>query len=259
MMCWAGLPMLKRMIPVLLVDNKRLVKTRTFKEPKYVGDPLNAVKIFSEKEADELICLDIGASKRGQGPDFALIQDIASEARMPFAYGGGVRTLHQIEKLLKGGVEKIVLTHALFADFVFVKDALREFGSSTICACVNVKKNLLGAYKVYDYVAQKTRPESLSVLLKSLSDIGVGECILQSVERDGAMQGYDLKLLQKARPFVAMPLVMLGGGASLDHMKEAIAHDADAVAAGSFFVFYGKYRAVLITYPSYDERKEYDA
>ncbi|MBS2034806.1 imidazole glycerol phosphate synthase subunit HisF [bacterium] len=245
--------MLKRVIPVLLLSNRGLVKTQKFGSPKYVGDPINAVKIFSEKEADELVFLDINASKNGTEPDYALVKDIASEAYMPFAYGGGITDLGHADKILKNGAEKVVLNEALFSHPELASQLIQEFGASTVVGCVNVKKDPRGEYGVYSHKDSKIRSESLVEHLKRCADLGLGEIILQSVDQDGLMQGYDSRLISLARPYVNAPLVALGGAGKLPDITSALAAGADAAAAGSLFTFYGKYRAVLITYPSYQE------
>jgi cyclase len=248
--------MLKRVIPVLLLSNRGLVKTQKFGSPKYVGDPINAVKIFSEKEADELVFLDINASKNGAEPDFALVKDIASEAYMPFAYGGGITNLSQADKILKNGAEKVVLNEALFSHPELAAQLIQEFGASTVVGCVNVKKDSRGEYGLYSHKEARIRPEPLITHLALCAELGLGEVILQSVDQDGLMQGYDTKLLSFARPHVKVPLVALGGAGKLSDITAALHSGADAAAAGSLFTFYGKYRAVLITYPSYQEIRE---
>lgn len=247
--------MLKRVIPVLLLSGKQLVKTREFQNPTYVGDPLNAVKLFSEKEADELIVLDIDASREARDPHFDLIQAMAEEAHMPFSYGGGITSLAQIEKILRQGTEKIVFNTAAHKNPTLIKQAVQEFGASTISLCINVKKGLLGRYSIYDYLKKGRKKKDFQTQLQEIVSWGCGEHIIQSVERDGTSKGYDTHLIKTVRPFFTTPVVALGGAKDLSDMKDVLRSGADAVAAGSLFVFYGKYRAVLITYPSYEERK----
>lgn len=249
--------MFKRVIPVLLLSGRGLVKTRQFAQPKYVGDPINAVKIFSEKEADELVFLDIDASRQGRQPDLALIKDISSEAYMPFAYGGGVKTVAQAEGILKNGAEKLVLNDLLLTHPELVAEFVLEFGSSALVACVNVKKDAQGVYRLYCYREGKTVAQTLSDHLRRCQDLGVGEVILQSVDEDGSMQGYDTRLISQVRPQVQVPMVALGGAGRLPDLRAALEAGADAAAAGSLFTFYGKYRAVLLTYPSSEEMHEF--
>lgn len=248
--------MLKRIIPVLLLSHHGLVKTQKFLSPKYVGDPINAVKIFSEKEADELVFLDIQASKENKLPDYNLIKDIASEAYMPFSYGGGIKNLACAEKILKNGAEKIVLNNVLFSNRALATKMIAEFGVSTVVACIDVKKNIFGQYKIYSHVQKKTVDIGFEEYLKVCEDIGFGEVIIQNVDQDGLMKGYDVELITKARSYISSPLVALGGAGSLQNIETILHSGADAAAAGSLFTFYGKYRAVLITYPSYNEIKE---
>lgn len=245
--------MLKRVIPVLLLSGRGLVKTQKFGSPKYVGDPINAVKIFSEKEADEIVFLDIEATRLKRDPDFNLIRDISSEAYMPFAYGGGVHSLAQAERILRNGAEKIVLTSVLLSNPGLARRMIGEFGASTVVTCVDVKKKPCGTYGVYSHVDGKIIPTSLKQHLQICREIGFGEVIVQSVDRDGEMSGYDTALLSSVRPDIDAPLVALGGAGKVLDVRHALGAGADAAAAGSLFTFYGKYRAVLITYPDYNE------
>lgn len=241
--------MLKRIIPVLLLSGKGLVKTKGFKNPKYVGDAINAVRIFSEKEVDEIVFLDIEATKHNNGPDYDLIKSIASEAYMPFAYGGGIKTLKQAEEILKNGAEKIIVNNAFLNETAEVSQMVKEFGSQSVVVCINIKKNLLGNYKIFDYKSGKLLSETMVDHLKKCHEIGFGEVIIQNVDFDGHMTGYDLKLIELARNNISLPLVTLGGAGIYDDFKKAFQMGADAVAGGSVFTFYGKYRAVLINYP----------
>lgn len=241
---------------MLLLSGRGLVKTQRFHNPKYIGDPINAVKIFSEKEADELVFLDIQASRKNQAPDFNLIKDIASEAYMPFSYGGGINSLGYAEKILKNGAEKIVLNNVLLSNPGLASEMILEFGASSVVACVDVKKNIFGKYRVYSYVQEKTIDMDFGDYLKMCEDIGFGEIIIQSVDLDGFMKGYDKDLILKARENISAPLVALGSAGSLEDMRDILNIGADAAAAGSLFTFYGKYRAVLITYPNYNEIRE---
>jgi len=238
-----------RVIPVLLLHDNGLVKTKEFDHPVYVGDPVNAVKIFNLKEVDELVFLDINASKNNTEPDYDLISDIASEAFMPFGYGGGVINIEQIRKLLRIGVEKIILNTSL-EDTDFVKQAVSVFGSSTIVASIDVVSNSINKF-VYCHKTRKVKND-VSVLdyIKSVEMLGVGEIIINSVERDGMYTGYDIDLLKSVSEMVGVPVVGCGGARNLVDIKELISSTGcTAAAAGSMFVFYGKHKAVLITYP----------
>ncbi len=233
-----------RVIPVLLLQNNGLVKTKKFEKATYVGDPINAVKIFNLKEVDELIFLDINASKERTEPNYDLIADIASEAFMPFGYGGGVKNISEIRKLLRIGVEKIILNTSL-KDENFVREAVSIFGSSTIVASVDISNNC-----VYNH-ANKTRGNcDIISHVKKIEELGVGEIMVNSVDRDGCYTGYDLDILKNVAEMVNLPVIACGGAANLDDIKNLIKKtECSAAAAGSMFVFYGKYKAVLITYP----------
>ncbi|MES2445761.1 MAG: AglZ/HisF2 family acetamidino modification protein [Bacteroidota bacterium] len=237
-----------RVIPVLLLHNNGLVKTKKFEKPEYIGDPINAVKIFNLKEVDELIFLDINASNLHTEPDYELIADIASEAFMPFGYGGGVNTIAQIRKLLRIGVEKIILNTSL-KDEEFVKEAVAIFGSSTIVASIDVYKN-----QVYNHATKSFASKNVIEYVKKIEDLGVGEIMFNSVDRDGCYTGYDIDLLKMVSDAVGVPVIGCGGARDLDDIKRLISQTGcTAAAAGSMFVFYGKYKAVLITYPEESE------
>jgi cyclase len=242
-----------RVIPVLLLRGQGLVKTIKFKQPKYVGDPINAVRIFNEKEADELVFLDITATPEGRGPDFELLSDIAGEAFMPMAYGGGITTLVQIRRIFELGFEKVILNSAAYKNPGLISEAAAIFGSQSIVGCVDVRKNLLGRYELCSVSAKVKEKSSLFEHLASLTQNGVGEILVNSIDRDGTMGGYDLKLLREVSAAVTVPVIACGGAGSLDHLVEAVQNGhATAVAAGSLFVFMGPHRAVMINYP---ERK----
>ncbi|MCR4030922.1 MULTISPECIES: AglZ/HisF2 family acetamidino modification protein [Flavobacterium] len=246
-----------RITPCLLVHNKGLVKTTNFKDPKYVGDPLNAVKIFNEKEVDELIVLDIDATIEGRGPDFELIQNLAIECRMPFCYGGGVTTVEQAKKIISLGAEKVALSAAAIYDTEILKKIANAVGSQSVVVVIDVKKKkLFGGYEIVTHNGKKTASVKLADFLETLNQIGIGELVVNSVDNDGKMQGLDFKLFDFVRDQTEMPMTILGGVGTLEHIKEAISrYKTIGVSAGSFFVFKGKYRAVLISYPKFEERK----
>jgi cyclase len=242
-----------RVIPVLLLRGQGLVKTIKFKEPKYIGDPINAVRIFNEKEVDELVFLDITATPEGRGPDFELLSDIASEAFMPMAYGGGVTTLVQARRIFELGFEKVILNSAAYKNLELISEAASIFGSQSIVGCIDVRKNLLGRYELCSASAKVKEKPNLFEHLALLTQSGVGEILVNAVDRDGTMGGYDLKLLREVSAAVTVPMIACGGAGSLDHLVEAVQDGhATAVAAGSLFVFMGPHRAVMINYP---ERK----
>ena len=247
---------ISRVIPCLLLRNNGLVKTVKFKDATYVGDPINAVKIFNEKEVDELIFLDIDASKNKKEPPYELLKDIASECFMPLCYGGGISTTDQIRKIIKCGVEKVSINTSAFKNPEFIRDASEIFGASTIVVAIDVKKSIFGKYTVYINGGKENTgkdPVEYAILAEKM---GAGEILLNSIDKDGTMQGYDIDLVKKVSSVVKIPLIVSGGAGSIDHMKEGISKGgASAVSAGSFFVFHGKRRAVLISYPSVEEIK----
>lgn len=243
-----------RVIPVLLLRNKGLVKTVEFKEGKYIGDPINAVKIFNEKEVDELVFLDIMASKEQREPNFEVISDIATECFMPFGYGGGIRSIEHIKKLFSLGVEKAIINSYAIENPSFIKEASDFFGSQSIVVSIDVKKSLMGKYKVYDSSKNKLTdldPVEFSIKMESS---GCGEIFLNSVDRDGTMKGYGIELIRKVTDKVNIPVIACGGAGKLEDLRDAVKQgNASAVAAGSLFVFQGKHRAVLINYPTQKE------
>lgn len=239
-----------RVIPVLLLRGKGLVKTVKFKDPKYIGDPINSVRIFNEKEVDELVFLDITATPEGRGPDFELLADIAGEAFMPMAYGGGVVSLDQVQRIFALGFEKVVIDTAAYRASQLIRDAVAIFGSQSIVGCVDVRRTLLGRYELYSHAGKTRQSVGLLEHVSALEQLGVGEIIVNSVDRDGTQFGYDLKLLQQVSSAVSVPVVACGGASGLDDFVAAVEQGgASAVAAGSLFVFVGPHRAVLINYP----------
>ncbi|MDD3334862.1 MAG: AglZ/HisF2 family acetamidino modification protein [Eubacteriales bacterium] len=243
-----------RLIPCLLLSEGNLVKTVKFKDPTYLGDPINAVKIFSEKCVDELCIQDIEASKNGRGPDFDLLKDMAEEAFMPLSYGGGVTTLEQAAKLFHIGFEKVVLNTALTAQPELISQIADRFGVQSIVASIDAKQDLFKRY----HCAVKDGTEQTSIspvaLAKRAQQLGAGEVLLNSVDRDGVMQGYDLKLIQAVAKELTIPLIACGGAKDASDMKQALqSGGAHAAAAGSMFVYWGPLKAVLINAPSEDE------
>jgi len=246
-----------RITPCLLVHKRGLVKTTNFKEPKYVGDPLNAVKIFNEKEVDELIVLDIDATVEQRGPDFELIENLAIECRMPFCYGGGVTTVEQAKRIISLGAEKVALSSAAIYNTKILKEIGEAVGIQSVVVVLDIKKKkLFGGYEIVTHNGKKVSGLQLNNFLKELSDIGIGELVINSVDNDGKMEGFDFKLFDLIRNQTEMPMTILGGAGKLEHIKEAIAkYKTIGVSAGSLFVFKGKYKAVLINYPNSVERK----
>jgi cyclase len=242
-----------RIIPALLLDQNNLVKTTNFKNPKYVGDPINIIHIFNEKEVDELLVLDISASKNKQPPNYSLIKDLASECFMPLTYGGGIQTIEQANQIFSLGIEKISIQNAAINNFNFVSDLAKRFGSQSIVVSIDVKKNWLGQQNFFHASQNKILKLDLNSLIKDLVNAGAGEILLNSVDKDGTLSGPDLKLIEHFSQLIEVPLIAAGGISSLSDIKAAVDAGASAVAAGAFFIYYGPHRAVLITYPKYTE------
>lgn len=244
--------MRKRLIPILLLDsNRRLVKTVKFGERTYVGDPFNVVRLFNEKEVDEICVLDIDASAQGRAPDFGFIRELSSECFMPLAYGGGIAQLVHCEQLNRAGVEKFVLGHAAL-DAELVRSVSRDIGSQAVAACVDV----VGRGNLARCATQSARMDTGRKpleLCRQLQDLGVGEIILQSVDLDGARSGYDLELIRKVSHELSIPVVALGGAGDARDLVQGLHAGASAAASGSTFVFIGKLRAVLVSYPSAEQ------
>ena len=242
-----------RVIPALLLKKGGLVKTTKFSAPKYIGDPINAIKVFNTKEVDELMVLDIDASKLKREPNYALIEQFAGECFMPLCYGGGLQTIDQVSKIFKLGVEKVCLQTAAIENINFIKQLADRFGSQSIVVSVDVKKDWLQRPKLYESAKGQNSSVNWITFIKQAVDAGAGEILLNAVDRDGTLQGPDLGLIQQASAEIAAPLIAVGGIGSLQDIKEAVIAGASAVAAGAFFVFHGPHRAVLITYPQYQE------
>ncbi len=241
-----------RIIPVLLIQQGALVKTEKFSSPRYVGDPINAIKIFNEKEVDEIVVLDIDASKKNQKINFDLIRDLASECFMPLAYGGGIKILNDIEQLIKTGVEKVIINSTALENPEFISSAAKEFASSTIVASVDVTQNFFGKYILYS-ASGKRNTYGVTDYVKQLENAGAGEILLQAVHHDGTGKGYDQKLISKLSKSVSIPMIACGGASSVEDLRSAINSGASAAAAGSIFVFTGKHKAVMISFPSSSE------
>lgn len=245
-----------RIIPCLLVRDKGLVKTVNFKNPKYVGDPINAVKIFNEKLVDELIVLDIDASRDKREPDYKMIENLATECRMPFCYGGGIKTVEQAVRISNLGVEKIALSSAAIETPELISHIATAIGRQSVVVVFDVRKTLFGNYEVYLFNGSKKVKGDLLALAKQAEHLGAGEIVINSIDNDGKMTGYDEKLIRLVRDAIDIPLTVLGGAGSLDDIKKVIReHKVIGAAAGSLFVFKGVYKAVLINYPSTAEKK----
>ena len=242
-----------RVIPILLLKNGGLVKTIKFSKPKYVGDPINAIRIFNEKEVDELMVLDIDASTKKSKPNFNLIEQFASECFMPLSYGGGIKTIEDASTLFSLGIEKICIQTSALIDKNFISKLVDRFGSSSIVVSIDVKKNWLRQDKLFNRNKDANISRNWLDFARNAESLGAGEIILNSVDKDGTMSGPDTELIKNASEALKVPLIAVGGIGSIDDIEIAIASGASAVAAGSFFVFYGPHRAVLITYPKPSE------
>jgi cyclase len=246
---------LRRVIPVLLLKGKGLVKTKRFSDPVYVGDPINAVKIFNEKEVDEIIILDIEASRTNRKPDFQLIRELASECFMPMAYGGGIKTAEEAKQIFDCGVEKISLNTSAFLKPQLINEIAKSYGSQSVIVSVDYKKNLFGKNQVVipgERGTQKTDPLRYA---KIAEDSGAGEILLNSIDRDGMLSGYDTEMIHAVSEVLSIPLTVCGGARNTDDFVQAITQGASAVAAGSMFVFHGRHQAVLLSFPSQEELK----
>lgn len=245
-----------RIIPCLLVQNKGLVKTVNFNNPKYVGDPINAVRIFNEKEVDEIMLLDIDATRENREPDFKTIENLAAECRMPLCYGGGVKTIEQIKTILGLGVEKIAISSAAVENPTLITKAAKLVGSQSIVVVLDVKKNsFLRKYEIWTHNNSKNTKKDPTEFAIKVENFGAGEIVINSIDKDGTMTGYDVEIVNKVRQSVSIPITVLGGAGKLDHFRELIdRYKVIGLAAGSLFVFKGVYRAVLINYPTRAEK-----
>ncbi|HTJ53439.1 MAG TPA: AglZ/HisF2 family acetamidino modification protein [Cyclobacteriaceae bacterium] len=245
-----------RVIPSLLIQKGGLVKSIKFKDHKYVGDPINAVKIFNEKEVDEIVILDISATLEKRGPAMSVIREIASEAFMPLGYGGGITKLDEVKALIAAGVEKVILNTSAFENRQLVSDSAHYVGNQSVVVSVDVKKNIWGKYKVFVRNGTKNTDIDPVNYAKQMEDAGAGELFLNAIDKDGTFEGYDTELVNLISTSVKIPLVAIGGAATVDDFSSAVKAGASAVSAGSMFVFQRPHRAVLISYPGQKELKE---
>ena len=243
-----------RIIPVLLLKDGGLVKSIHFKNYRYIGDPINAVKIFNDQKADELAFLDITATKEKRFVSLELVKKVGEEANMPFSVGGGIRKLDEIQKIIEAGAEKVILNTITGENENFIHEAVNEFGSSTIVVCIDIKKKFLGEYKAWIKNGKKKLSYSPIDFAKKMEDLGAGEIIIQSIEKDGTMSGYDIELVQSISQEITIPITALGGAGNLLHIK-ALLNKAvvNGLAAGSMFIYHGSRKGILINYPSKDE------
>jgi cyclase len=245
-----------RLIPCLLVQNQGLVKTRNFGEPKYVGDPINAVRIFNEKVVDELMVLDIDATTKGSEPDYRMIANLATECRMPLCYGGGVKSSEEIERIIGLGVEKVAISSAALARPALIQEAAGRVGSQSVVVVLDVKRTgLLRRAEIVTHNGTRNTGIDPAAFVREATERGAGEIVINNVDLDGVMEGYDLELVERMRRETTLPITILGGAGSLEHIAKLWqAQGIMGAAAGSLFVFKGKYRAVLINYPNQEEK-----
>jgi cyclase len=241
---------LKRIIPCLLFNGNGLVKTVRFKDPSYVGDPINAIKIYNDKEVDELILIDINASKQKRRPEFAKIADMAGEAFMPFAYGGGVKTYEDFTTLYKSGVEKVIVNSLIQENPDLIKKVVDQYGAQAVVACIDYKKSLFGGKQPYSYIGNKIKYDLKGYAHYLANDLGVGELMLQSVDREGTWEGYDQEVTEQLLNAVSVPVIACGGCGSIEDIKKILYQsNANGAAVGSMAVYSKKGMGVLINFP----------
>ena len=244
------------MIPCLLMLDGALIKTTRFASPRYVGDPLNAVRIFNEKRVDELIVLDIGATSKGSGIEFDLVSRLASECRMPLCYGGGVSSVADADRLVSLGVEKVAMSAAAVGDPALVSSVARTIGNQSVLVAIDVRKTESGSYEVVTHNGLRQLGADPIMVAQAMEDAGAGEILVNSVDRDGMLDGYDIPLAESIRDATSLPLSILGGASSADDIRSLVAAiGVVGAAAGSLFVFRGKYRAVLISYVTSEQNE----
>lgn len=246
-----------RIIPSLLVHDNGLVKTVNFKNPKYIGDPINAVRIFNDKGVDELAIFDIDSTVFGKEPNYSLIERVASQSMMPLCYGGGVKTVKHAQQIFSLGVEKIAISSAVIENPNLITDIAERVGAQSVIVVLDVKKKMLGGYEVYTHNGKNSTGINPFKFAEEVQKLGAGEIIINSIDRDGMMRGYDLDLIDKIREKITIPITVLGGAGSLSDIEKVVdRHGVIGVAAGSLFVFKGSYKAVLINYPTQIEKNK---
>lgn len=244
-----------RIIPCLLIRDNGLVKTLNFSNDKYIGDPINAVKIFNEKLVDELMIIDIDATVKNFDPNYNLIKKVAAESQMPLSYTGGIKNLEQMKRIIGYGVEKVGISSTAVSNPEIISNASKEFGSQSVVGVLDVKKKLFGGYSVYTHNGSKDSGYKLEDLVKIFISMGVGELVINSIDNDGVMKGYDVEIVNCIKNIVTVPISLIGGAGSLNDIKKLVdKFKIIGAAAGSLFVFKGKYKAVLINYPNQDEK-----
>lgn len=246
-----------RLIPALLIENNLLVKTIKFQNPRYIGDPINTVKIFNEKFVDEICIFDISASTDNREPNYQLIEDIAKQSRMPICYGGGIKNATQAQHIFNLGVEKIGLSSILFRDLDIINEIAEKVGSQSVVLVLDVKKKMMGGYEIYINRGEKSTQKDLVKFLEEIKNHNFGELMINSIDRDGTEIGYDIELVDTVQKIISKPITVLGGAGSLEDVKKLYSKfGIIGAAAGSLFVYLGKYRAVLINYPTKEEKNK---
>lgn len=249
--------LLKRLIPFLLLDEDRLVKTVGFSSPKYIGDPINAIKLFNDLGADEIVVLNINRNRSQNPLPYEMIHEICSEAFMPIAYGGGISSVDQMKELFRTGIEKVVVNSSFYSNPSLIPEAVKIFGSQSIVGSIDVKKTLFGGYNVMSQSGQKKVDLSLLEVITRFQESGVGEIIIQDIGKEGSLSGMNLELLKTVAPVCKVPLVFSSGLSSFEEAKAILRiFDVNALAAGSLFVYYGPKKAVLINYPNETEMRQ---
>ena len=243
-----------RIIPVLLLSGGGLVKTKKFRNPVYIGDPINTLRIFNDKEVDEIIVLDIDASKQGNNINFSQVEEVLSEGFMPICYGGGISSLEDCEKLFYSGCEKVSISSCAIADFSLIEQVAKRFGSQSVVFTIDIELNFFGKYQAKTINGTRKADKHYLKLIELAVDSGAGEVMVNFINNDGLMRGFDTKLIKTVTDAVSVPVIACGGASTLKDCEEVILKGgATSAAAGSMFVFYGKYKNVLITYPDYHE------
>lgn len=246
-----------RIIPCLLIQNNGLVKTIKFKDSKYVGDPINAVRIFNEKEVDEIMIVDIDATVKKREPDYKMIENLAAECRMPLCYGGGIKTVAQVQKIFSLGVEKIAISSEAIINPSLLREISNRVGSQSLVVVLDVKKNKSGNYEIWTHNGTNNTGNEVVDFSKKLEKLGVGEVVINSIDQDGVMKGYDVELVEKVRDAIHLPLTILGGAGTLNDIGSLIEKfGIIGASAGSLFVFKGIFRAVLISYPDREAKSK---
>lgn len=246
-----------RVIPVLLIHQGGVYKTKGFTHPVYIGDPINTIRLFNDLEVDEIVVLDIDATKKNNSPNFEMIEELASEAFMPFAYGGGIKSIDQARVILQCGIEKVVLNHAIQNNYDLITECADQFGSQSVVASIDYTKRIFGGNVHFDHVSNKPLKTNIVNAAIASEQAGAGEILINSVDLDGLMTGLDIETIKEVSDSVNIPFIVCGGAGNLDHLKDAEQAGASAIAAGSMFIFHGKQRGVLINYPKEANLRKY--